>query len=151
MNACGALTRRMQQCRHTRIRGIRIRVQQRRDRTISSKFGMQHHGACTCLREKTAVPGIGEESQGLAVRRLQRGNFGDARFRRAFESAAEADRQLSQRDAHEPSLDDWIILVHRKKVAEALFSDSTASAAGKRRGFCRLPCAIFFVASATGS
>jgi hypothetical protein len=30
-------------------------------------------------------------------------------------------------------------LVHWKKVAEALFSDSGFVAAGKRRGFCRLP------------
>jgi hypothetical protein len=30
-------------------------------------------------------------------------------------------------------------LVHWKKVAEALFSDSSFVAAGKRRDFCRLP------------
>jgi hypothetical protein len=29
-------------------------------------------------------------------------------------------------------------LVHWKKVAEALFSDSSFVAAGKKRGFCRL-------------
>jgi hypothetical protein len=42
------------------------------------------------------------------------------------------------------------MLIHWKKVAEALFQTSLASTASKRCDFCRLPRAILSVASLTG-
>lgn len=80
---------------------MRIRCNERGDRTTRRRLRIEHDDGRLRTRELRAVPWIREKRYGASMRRRQRCDAVDAHIRIATKLAAESDCELPERKGHE--------------------------------------------------